>query len=263
MARSGRLAGSIAIVTAGGQGIGEAIARTFAREGATVAVADLNRTEAERVANGIKATGSDAFALEFDATRTDAVNNMVKTVLERCGTVDILVNAAGGFHRLAPITDITDEEWDHVLTVNLKSTFLCSRAVAATMIERKKGRIINIASGSGIAPNPYAPTYLPYGAAKAGVINLTQSLAVEWAPKVRVNCVSGGLIGTEQAELHYGDAAAQARVAATIPAGRLGSPADIAAACVFLASPAAAYISGANLVVHGGGERPAFLDAAT
>src|SRR5215210_4169565 len=113
MAQDGRLAGHVAIVTAGGQGIGEAVAKTFAREGARVAVADINRAEAERVAGEI---GAEAFAIEVDATKTAAVEAMVKTVLDRWGTVDILVNAAGGFHRLAPITDITDEEWDKVIT---------------------------------------------------------------------------------------------------------------------------------------------------
>jgi 3-oxoacyl-[acyl-carrier protein] reductase len=252
MARSGRLAGSIAIVTAGGQGIGEAIARTFAREGASVAVADLNRTEAERVANGIKATGSDAFALEFDATRTDAVNNMVKTVLERCGTVDILVNAAGGFHRLAPITDITDEEWDRVITVNLKSTFLCSRAVAATMIERKKGRIINIASGSGIAPNPYAPTYLPYGAAKAGVINFSKVLARDLGQYgITVNAISPGTTATPRV-VKVRDAESMKRIAEQNPMRTLVQVEDTAEAALYLASPEARYVTGVNLNVNAG-----------
>ena len=101
-----------------------------------------------------------------------------------------------------------------------------------------------------------------YGAAKAGLLNLSQSLAIEWAPKVRVNVVTGGIIETEQADLHYGDAEGIARVAATIPMQRMGTPLDIADACLFLASPLAGFITGSNLVVHGGGELPAFLDAA-
>jgi NAD(P)-dependent dehydrogenase (short-subunit alcohol dehydrogenase family) len=121
------------------------------------------------------------------------------------------------------------------------------------------GTIVNIASVSGLRPSPGTAAY---GAAKAGLINLTGSLAVEWAPKVRVNAVSAGLIETEQAHLHYGDEAGVARVAATVPLGRLGQPGDVAEACLFLASPRADYVSGANLVVHGGGERPAFLAAA-
>jgi NAD(P)-dependent dehydrogenase (short-subunit alcohol dehydrogenase family) len=121
------------------------------------------------------------------------------------------------------------------------------------------GVIVNVGSVSGLRPSPGTAAY---GAAKAGLVNLTASLAIEWAPKVRVNCVTPGLIATELAELHYGDAAARAEVGSTVPLQRLGTPGDVGSACVFLASDLAAYVSGANLVVHGGGERPAFLTAA-
>ena len=121
------------------------------------------------------------------------------------------------------------------------------------------GSIVNIGSVSGIRPSPGSAVY---GAAKAGLLGLTQSLAVEWAPKVRLNLISAGLIRTEQAHLFYGDEAGIARVASTVPLGRMAVPADIANACLFLASPMASYVSGANLVVHGGGERPAFIEAA-
>ena len=125
---SGRLNGSIVIVTAGGQGIGESISKTFAREGASVAVVDVNATEAERVTREIEAAGGKAMALQTDVTLTEAVAGMVKAVVDRWGTVDVLVNAAGGFHQLAMITEITDEEWDRVITLNLKTCFLCSRS---------------------------------------------------------------------------------------------------------------------------------------
>jgi NAD(P)-dependent dehydrogenase (short-subunit alcohol dehydrogenase family) len=121
------------------------------------------------------------------------------------------------------------------------------------------GVIVNVASVSGTRPSPGTAAY---GAAKAGLLNLTQSLAVEWAPKVRVNAVTPGLVLTEQSHLHYGDAAGVAAVAATVPLGRMAEPRDVAEACFFLASPAARYVTGANLLVHGGGERPAFLAAA-
>ena len=120
--------------------------------------------------------------------------------------------------------------------------------------------IVNLGSVSGLRPSPGAAAY---GAAKAGLINLTQTLAMEWAPKVRVNCVTPGLVATEQSELHYGDDAAQARVAATVPLGRMATADDVADACLFLASPWAGYATGANLVLHGGGERPAYLDVVT
>jgi NAD(P)-dependent dehydrogenase (short-subunit alcohol dehydrogenase family) len=252
MERKGRLAGSIAIVTAAGQGIGEAIAHTFSREGASIAVVDIAAAEAERVAAAIRSSGGDAVAFATDATRTDAVNAMVKTVIERWHTVDILVNAAGGFHRLAPITDISDEEWDRVITVNLKSTFLCSRAVAPTMIERRKGRIINIASGSGIAPNPYAPTYLPYGAAKAGVINFSKVLARDLGQYgITVNAISPGTTATPRV-VKVRDAASMKRIAEQNPMKTLVQVEDTAEAALYLASPEARYVTGVNLNVNAG-----------
>ena len=120
------------------------------------------------------------------------------------------------------------------------------------------GSIVNIGSVSGVRPSPRTAAY---GAAKAGLENMTRSLAVEWAPAIRVNLIAGGLILTEQAELHYGDEAGIAAVAATVPLGRFADPTDIGDACLFLASPLASYVTGATLLVHGGGEKPAFLDA--
>jgi NAD(P)-dependent dehydrogenase (short-subunit alcohol dehydrogenase family) len=126
--------------------------------------------------------------------------------------------------------------------------------------QEEGGAIVNIGSVSGLRPSPGTAAY---GAAKAGLINLTATLAVEWAPRVRVNCVSAGLVRTEQAPLHYGDEAAVAAVGATVPLGRMADPEDIADVCLFLASPLARYVTGENVVVHGGGERPAFLGAAS
>lgn len=252
MSDKGRLSGSVAIVTAGGQGIGETISKTYAREGASVAVVDLDRAEAERVAKEIEGAGGKALALAVDVTKTQAVNDMVKTVVERFGTVDILVNAAGGFHQLAQITDITDEEWDRVITLNLKTCFLCSRAVAPIMMERRKGRIVNIASGSGIAPNPFAPTYLPYGAAKAGVINMTKILGRDLGPYgITVNAISPGTTATPRV-VKVRDEASRKKIADQNPLRCLVEPQDSAEAALFLASPEARYITGVNLNVNAG-----------
>ena len=252
MSDKGRLSGSVAIVTAGGQGIGETISKTYAREGAAVAVVDLDRAEAERVAKEIESAGGKALALAVDVTKTQAVNDMVKSVVERFGTVDILVNAAGGFHQLAQITDITDEEWDRVITLNLKTCFLCSRAVAPIMMERRKGRIVNIASGSGIAPNPFAPTYLPYGAAKAGVINMTKILGRDLGPYgITVNAISPGTTATPRV-VKVRDEASRKKIANQNPMRCLVEPQDSAEAALFLASPEARYITGVNLNVNAG-----------
>lgn len=247
-----RLAGAIAIVTAAGQGIGEAVARTFAREGASVAVVDIDDAGAQRVAAEISASGGRAHAIQADMTRSRSVNDMVGDVVARFGTVDILVNAAGGFHRLAPITGISDEEWDRVIDLNLKSVFYCSRAVAPVMMEKRKGRIVSIASGAGIAPNPFAPAYLPYGAAKAGVIVFTKVLARDLGEYgITVNAVSPGTTRTPRV-VKVRDAASLERIAAQNPMKTLVEPIDAAEAVLFLASPEARYITGVNLNVNAG-----------
>ena len=248
----GRLSGSVAIVTAAGQGLGEAIARLFAAEGAKVALADVNDGEIRRVASEIEAEGGTALALKVDVTRAQEVKGMVETVLGRWRTVDILVNAAGGFHRLAPITDISEEEWDHVITLNLKTAFLCSKAVAALMMEKKKGRIINITSGAGISPNPYAPTYLPYGAGKAGMIGFTKVLAKDMGPYgVTVNAIAPGTTLTPRVKA-VRDAASVERIKSQNPMRTLVEPVDTAEAALFFASDAARYITGVTLNVNAG-----------
>jgi len=252
MPQQGRLSGSVAIVTAAGQGIGETIARTFAREGASVALVDVNRGEVERVSKEIAGAGGTTLALDTDVTRTEAVTQMVQAVVGKFGAVDILVNAAGGFHQLAPITEITDEEWDRVITLNLKTCFLCSRAVAALMMARKKGRIVNIASGSGIAPNPFAATYLPYGAAKAGMINFTKVLARDLGPYgITVNAISPGTTATPRV-VKVRDEASRRKIAEQNPMRCLVEPQDTAEAALFLASAEARYITGVNLNVNAG-----------
>jgi NAD(P)-dependent dehydrogenase (short-subunit alcohol dehydrogenase family) len=144
-----------------------------------------------------------------------------------------------------------------VVELNLLAPFFCAQAANAVMQEQTSGgSIVNIGSVSGTRPSPGAAAY---GAAKAGLANLTATLALEWAPRVRVNCLVGGLIATENAEDHYGGPQGLAAVAATVPLGRMGTPEDIAGLCLVLASPLASYVTGAVLVAHGGGERPAYL----
>ena len=252
MAGLGRLKGKVALITAAGQGLGETISKMFAAEGAAVTVADINQAEVQRVGSEIEAAGGKAQVLKVDATRAQEVRDMVAKTLERWRTVDILVNAAGGFHRFAPITEISEEEWDRVITLNLKTTFLCTQAVAPAMMEKRSGRIINIASGAGIAPNPHAPTYLPYGAGKAGVIGFTKVLARDMGPYgVTVNAIAPGTTLTPRVR-KVRDAASIEKLIATNPMRALVEPEDTAEAALFLASDAGRYITGVTLNVNAG-----------
>lgn len=249
---SGRLAGSVAIVTAAAQGLGEAIAKGFAREGATVAVVDINRGELERVADEIEAAGGTASAQVVDVTRSAEVDRMVADVVERYGTVDILLNGAGGFHRFSPITEITDDEWERVITLNLTSAFYCSRAAARVMMEKKFGRIISISSGAGLAPNPHAPSYAPYGAAKAGVIGMSKLIARDLGPYgITVNCIAPGTTLTPRVK-KVRDAESLEKIAAMNPMRHLVEPEDTAEAALYLASKEARYVTGVTLMVNAG-----------
>ncbi len=252
MAKTGRLAGSTAIVTAAGQGLGEAISKIFAREGASVALVDINLAEASRVAAEIAAAGGTAVVLQTDVTKAADVDKMVNAVVERWGTVDILVNAAGGFTKFAPITEIAEEEWDRVITLNLKSAFLCTKAVARVMIEKRRGRIISIASGAGVGPRSHAPSYIPYGAAKAGLIGFGKLLARDLGEYgITVNTVTPGTTLTPRV-LKVRDAASIEKIKLQNPMRSLVEPEDTAEAVLFLASGAARYITGVNLNVSAG-----------
>jgi len=252
MAKTKQLSGSKAIVTGAAQGIGEAIARVLAREGASVVLADINLEGAKGVASEIEKSGGTAWAFQVDVTRRQEVTGMVQQVLDRWGAVDILVNNAGGFFRFSSILEIPEEEWDRVMALNVKSTFLCSQAVAKQMMERKKGRIINIASMAGLGPHPHAPTYLPYGTAKAGVIAFTKHLARELGPYgVTVNTISPSTAATPRVK-KVRDAESLKKIASMNPMGRLVEPEDVAEAALFLASEEARSITGVNLNVNAG-----------
>lgn len=246
--------GRVVLITGGTKGVGRGIALRFLEAGATVVVTARNEPDGP-VAHG----GAAATFLPADVRDPDACEALVDAVVAAHGRLDVLVNNAGG----SPAADAATASprfSQSIVNLNLMAPLHQSQAANAVMqTQDTGGSIVNIGSVSAQRPSPGTAAY---GAAKAGLANLTRSLAVEWAPKVRVNLVAGGLIRTEQSHLHYGDEAGIARVAATVPLGRLAEPADIGDACLFLASPLASYVSGAELTVHGGGERPAFLDAA-
>jgi len=247
-----KLAGESAIVTGGAAGLGEAIAKTLAREGASVAVVDINLSGAEKVAAAIEKSGGSALAVLCDVTKRSEIAKTVKDVLARWSAIDILVNNAGGFNTFNPLLEIGEEEWDKVVGLNLKSVFLCCQAAAKHMMDRRKGRIINIASRAGLAPNPGGPDYLPYGASKAGVMGLTRLLARELGPYgITVNSISPSTAATERVTKLRGVESLK-KIAEMAPLRHVIEPQDIAEAALFLASEGARYITGINLNVNAG-----------
>lgn len=247
------LAGRVAIVTGGAKGVGRGISERLLEAGAEVIV--CGRSEPESLPLG---SGRRAHFVAADVRELEAIDRVIAFATERFGHLDVLVNNAGG-SPAAPAATASPRFSEKILALNLLAPLhFAQKANAVMQTQPDGGTIVNVGSVSALRPSPGTAAY---GAAKAGLLSLTQSLAVEWAPKVRVNAIAAGLIRTELAHLHYGDEAAQARVAATVPLGRLATPRDIGDVCAFLASPLASYVSGAAIVVHGGGERPAFLAA--
>jgi len=248
------MAGKVVIVTGGCRGIGRGIATRFLEAGADVVICCRHEPE-ELPSQG----GRTAAFVEADVRDADQIDRVVVFATERFGRLDVLVNNAGG----APPADsatASPKFSTAVITLNLIAPLLFAQRANAVMQEQAEGGVIvNVASVSGTRPSPGTAAY---GAAKAGLINLTQSLAVDWAPKVRVTAVTAGLIRTEQSHLYYGDEEGIAAVGATVPLGRMGDPSEIADVCLFLASPLARYVSGESIVVHGGGEWPAYQEAA-
>ena len=248
------MSGRAVLVTGGARGIGRGITERFLAAGAAVAI--CGRSEPDELPS---ADGRSALFIAADVRDADAVDALITETVAQIGRLDVLVNNAGGSPSADSAT-VSPKFSRAIIELNLLAPLVCAQRANAVMQQQPEGgSIINIASVSGLRPSPGTAAY---GAAKAGILNLTQTLAVDYAPKVRVNAISAGLIRTEQSHLHYGDEAGIAAVGATVPLGRMGTPDDIANACLYLASPLAAYVSGANLLVHGGGEVPAYLDAA-
>jgi len=245
--------GRVVVVTGGGRGVGRGIAERFLEAGAEVVVASRQEPEA-LPAHGARR----AVFQETDVRDPEKIEAAVAAVRERMGRLDVLVNNAGG----SPAADSATASprfSEAIVKLNLLGPLHFAQRANAVMQEQPEGgSIVNVASVSAVRPSPGTAAY---GAAKAGLLNLTATLAVEWAPKVRVNAITAGMIETEQAHLFYGEGEARARVAASVPLGRLGTPRDVGDVCLFLASPLASYVSGAQILVHGGGERPGFLAA--
>lgn len=243
------LDGRVVLVTGGVRGVGAGISAVFAGQGATVVTCARRPVE-----------GSPYEFHSCDVRDPDAVAGLIETIVERHGRLDVVVNNAGG-SPYALAAEASPRFHQKIIELNLLGMLHVSQAANAVMqTQPNGGAIVSISSVSGRRPSPGTAAY---GAAKAGVDSLTATLAVEWAPKVRVNTVVVGMVETEQAELFYGDSESQAAVAATIPLGRLAKPAEIGWAAAFLASDAASYVSGATMAVHGGGEPPPYLSASS
>jgi NAD(P)-dependent dehydrogenase (short-subunit alcohol dehydrogenase family) len=249
-------AGRAIIVTGGTRGIGAGIARGFLRAGARVLV--CGRTEPSDAAALPAADGNTAIFVRADVRAPEEAKRLVQSALDTFGRLDVVVSNAGG-SPYAQAATASPRLHAKIIELNLIAPLHVAQSANEVLQDQPDGgSIIMIGSVSGTRPSPGTAAY---GAAKAGLHHLATSLAIEWAPKVRVNCVVPGFVATESAAAHYGDAEGVAAVAGTVPLRRLATPDDVARACLFLASPQAGYISGAALTLHGGGERPAFLAA--
>jgi meso-butanediol dehydrogenase/(S,S)-butanediol dehydrogenase/diacetyl reductase len=257
------LDGRVALITGAGRGIGRAIALRLAREGCDVALSDLNAETAEEGAAEARALGRRAVGIATDVTRADQVDAMVARTLGELGRIDILVNNAG-IQIIVPMLEMTEQQWDSLFDVNLKSYWLCARAVARHMIERGEGgKIVNAASRAGKTPSKLSPTGA-YATTKHGVIGFTRALALELAPhKINVNCYCPGVVDTPMWDLIDREVArrtgvpvgsTKARAVAEIPLGRIEQPEDVARLVAFLATEESDYKTGQAINITGGSE---------
>jgi 3-oxoacyl-[acyl-carrier protein] reductase len=242
-----RLLGKVAFITGGARGIGKAIALAFAREGADIALGDVNAEEMQKTGADIESLGRKCLSLALDVTKPESAEEAVNKILDKYTKVDILVNNAG-ITRDTLLLRMSETDWDAVLNVNLKGAFNCLKAASRPMIKARNGRIINIASIIGIIGNAGQANY---SASKAGVIALTKTAAKELASRgINVNAIAPGFIQTHMTDKLTAEQ--KEKMLALVPLNRMGSPEDVASVCLFLASEESAYITGQTIVVDGG-----------
>ena len=242
------------VITGGSKGIGLEITKTFLKHQANVIILARNKPKRK-----IQSKGNAGYFIECDIRNTESIDSAIKDIASRYKSIDVLINNAGG----APMADsLTASTKFHeaIIDLNLTAPLNLSQKIAKKMIKQKTvSNIINISSVTATRPTPGSAAY---GAAKGALVNLTKTLAVELAPKIKVNSIIVGYIETENSILHYGSKSEIKKVAKTIPLKRMGQPQDVANACVFFASDLAEWVTGSALEVHGGGESPAYLDVA-
>ena len=242
------------VITGGSKGIGLEITKTFLKHQANVIILARNKPKRK-----IQSKGNAGYFIECDIRNTESIDSALKDIASKHKSIDVLINNAGG----APMADsLTASPKFHeaIIDLNLTAPLNLSQKIAKKMIKQKTvSNIINISSVTATRPTPGSAAY---GAAKGALVNLTKTLAVEWAPKIKVNSIIVGYIETENSILHYGSKSEIKKVAKTIPLKRMGQPQDVANACVFFASDLAEWVTGSALEVHGGGESPAYLDVA-
>lgn len=243
------LKNKVAIVTGSRRGIGKEIALALAKAGANVVVSDINLDDCNKVVEEIKAIGKKGLAVKADVSNPEDVSQMINLTTEKFGKIDILVNNAGIYMQKS-LTDVTEQDFDRVLDINLKGVFLCSKAAVPEMIKQGKGKIINITSIAGQVGFANSSAYC---ASKGAIINMTRELALELAQyKINVNAIGPGVIETDMTKELLKDKATRETLLANIPLSRIGKPEDIANAALFLASDNSDYITGITLFVDGG-----------
>lgn len=242
----------VAIITGAKGGMGKADALLLAKEGVKVVVSDISQEECEKVVEEIKKGKGEGMAVKCDVSKKEEVEAMVKSAIDKWGKIDILVNNAG-ICEFKPFLDLTEEDWDKTLDINLKGYFLCANAVAKEMVRQKSGVIINIASVAMGQQGVGFPGIVHYCASKGGIVAMTEAMALELAPfNIRVNAISPGAIDTPMAGSVKNDPSVLEGTLMKIPLHRMGKPEEIASAVKFLASDDSSYVTGATLIVDGG-----------